>query len=202
MKLQSHLRNTFLAGIFAVIPVAVTVFLIHYVETQTRTLFHVTIPFVGVAIAIAGIYLIGLFITSIVGGWLIRILDRVLLRVPLLNEIYKAWKHVSVTPGGKEGIFAKCVLIPGENVDMQLLGFTSGDPIDADPDTVCVFVPNAPNPINGRLYFVKKSKCTMLDFGPEEAFKFLLSGGNYVPPSIGERTKFNVTQAAIGLQSA
>jgi uncharacterized membrane protein len=189
MNLPRHLRNTFLTGIFAIIPVAVTVFVLMYVEGETRRLFRLKIPFLGVLIAIVGIYFVGLFVKSVLGAWIIGLIDRLLMRMPLLNEAYKAWKHVSVTPGGKEGIYARCVLISDGSCSMRMLGFTSGEPLEGDPDTLCVFVPNAPNPINGRLYFVPRSRCALLDIGPEEAFKFLLSGGNYVPPEIAAQTR-------------
>jgi uncharacterized membrane protein len=61
--MQKHLRNTFLAGIFAAIPLAATAFVIWYVEKVTReplnALFGVNIPFIGVAAAVVLIYLVG-----------------------------------------------------------------------------------------------------------------------------------------------
>jgi len=57
--LQNHIRRTFLAGIFAAIPIAVTAFVIYYVDAQTRILSrHVLgkdVPFLGVALAIVAI---------------------------------------------------------------------------------------------------------------------------------------------------
>src|SRR5688572_25693388 len=118
-SLQKHLRNTFLTGIFAAAPIAVTVFVIVYIENATRAplyrLFKINTPFAGVLLAIVLIYLLGLLVNSLLGKWLITVVDRVLLRVPVLRELYRAWKHISVTPGGKEGIFAKVVLVPVEN---------------------------------------------------------------------------------------
>src|SRR4051794_17883561 len=109
-KLQTHLRNTFLAGIFAATPIAVTVFVIVYVEGVTRApiekLFGISIPFLGVLVALLLIYALGLLVSSLIGKWLLRGMDRLLLRIPMLRELYRAWKHISVTPGGKEGIFA------------------------------------------------------------------------------------------------
>src|SRR4051795_8298307 len=106
--LQKHLRNTFLAGAFAAAPIAATVFIIVYVEGVTRApiykLLGINVPFIGVAVALALIYLLGLLVNSLLGKWLLGLVDRILLRVPVLNELYKAWKHVSVTPGGKEGV--------------------------------------------------------------------------------------------------
>jgi uncharacterized membrane protein len=191
--LQMHLRQTFLAGIFAVVPVAVTVFIIYWVDLKTsfisEKLFGHAIPFLGVLVAIVGIYVAGLIATSIIGRSLLWLIDSFLSRVPGLRQLYVAWKQVALTPGGTEGIFSRVVLIPDETGATQLLGFTSGRAIEGDPNTLCVFVPAAPNPINGRLYFVHRSRCQMVDVSVEEAFKVVLSTGNYVPPAIGEATK-------------
>src|SRR5688572_15108559 len=117
--MQNHLRNTFLTGIFAAIPLAVTIFVIVYVERATRepvrNLTGWNTPFIGILIAIGAIYLLGLSVGSLIGRYVLAQLDRLLLRVPVLKEIYQAWKHISLTSGGKEGMYAKVVLIPGEN---------------------------------------------------------------------------------------
>jgi uncharacterized membrane protein len=191
MSLQNHLRNTFLAGAFAAMPIAATVFIVYYVERVTRELFAkvgVHTPFLGLLLAVVAIYLLGLIVRSLTGRFFIRLVDRVLSHVPVLRDIYQAWKHVSITPGGKEGVYAKAALI-GSGEGGRLLGFTSGEPVDGDPNTLCVFVPNAPNPINGRLYFVPRQACVFLEgVGIEEAFKSILSTGNYVPPALGAAT--------------
>jgi len=187
--LQKHFRNTFLTGIFAAIPLAVTVAVVMYVEGATRSplrdYLNINIPFIGVVLAIVLIYVLGLIINSLVGKWIIGTVDRVLLRVPLLKELYQAWKQVTITPGGKEGMFAKVVLVPVETSGTRAIAFTSGDPIPGDPTTCCVFVPSMPNPISGRLLFVPIRDCIPLGISAEEAFKLLLSGGNYVPTEIG-----------------
>jgi uncharacterized membrane protein len=191
--LQKHLRNTFLTGIFAAAPIAVTVFVIVYIENATRAplqrLFKINTPFAGVLVAIVLIYLLGLLVNSLLGKWMIHVVDRVLLRVPVMKELYRAWKHISVTPGGKEGIFGKVVLVPVENGRATTLGFSSGEPIEGDPSTCCVFVPAAPNPMNGRLYFIPTTDVHTLELSPEEAFKIILSGGNYVPPELARGTR-------------
>lgn len=185
-SVQSHLRKTFLAGIFAAIPIAVTGFVIWYVDARTRILsrqlFGVDVPFLGVALAVVGIYVLGFAVTSLLGRLMLRAADRLLTRLPLLKPVYQAWKQVALTPG--EGIFAKVVLIPDETGRMDALGFTSGTPTTPGGDTLCVFIPAVPNPTSGRLYFVRKEHCRILAISSEEAFKLILSGGSYVPPGI------------------
>lgn len=186
-RLQNHLRNTFLAGIFAATPLAITAWAIWYVEDKTRSLFHVSIPFVGVVIAIGGLYLLGLIVTSVLGRWIIGVIDRILARLPVFRELYRAWKHVSVTPVGSSGMFEKSVLVPAGPDGVLTIGFTSGLPIPggtAADASLIVFLPGAPNPMSGRLVLVPASKCRFVDIPTEEAFKLLLSGGNYVPATL------------------
>ncbi len=189
MSLQTHLRTTFLAGAFAVTPIAVTVVLVVWVERTVREASGINIPFLAVGITIVGIYLLGLIVTSLVGKALLSWCDRLLIRVPIIKTAYTAWKQISVTAGGREGIFSKVVLVPDETGRTWVMGFTEGDPIANDPDHICVFVPASPNPMNGRLYFAKASECRPVDISAEEAFKLLLSGGNYVPPEMGLATR-------------
>jgi uncharacterized membrane protein len=199
--IQKHLRNMLLAGIFAAIPVGVTAFLVWYVEHATREplrrMFDLDIPFIGIPITIALVYVLGLIVSSLVGKWLLNTVDKVLSRVPVLKELYQAWKQVTLTPGGKEGMYAKVVLIPGEGDGNRLLGFTSGDPLPNDDGCCCVFVPNTPNPVMGRLYFVRRDRCLTLDMTTEEAFKLIISSGNYIPPAVGAATKAVLPDGAL-----
>lgn len=186
-KLQKHLRNTFLAGIFSIVPVGITVYIAYKAETMTQPiterLFGKPIPLVGILIAILAVYLAGLLVTSLIGKWLLKWVDRGLTRVPGLNTLYESWKHISLTPDGTEGTFSKVVLVPSE-MGLQL-GFTSGIGIPGDENTWCVFIPATPNPISGRMHFIPRSRCMVIDCSAEDAFKVLLSTGNWVPAGIG-----------------
>lgn len=186
-SLQHHLRNTFLAGVFAAIPLAATGLVIWYVEKQTRAL-SLGIPFLGIIVALLSVYLLGLIVTSLLGKWLLVRLDRLLSRMPLLRDLYSAWKQIALNPPGTMGMFSQVVLLSDESGNRKTLAFTSGQPIPSDPATACVFVPAAPNPTSGRLYFVPLSQCQPANISPKDAFKMILSGGNYIPDQIGSIT--------------
>ena len=186
-SLQSHLRNKLVAGLLAAIPVAVTCFIIYYVDSKSRELLHVHTPFVGIAIALGVIYLLGVFVTSVIGQFLLRAFDRILRRVPGLRDLYRSWKQVALADT-QVGMFAHVVLVPDDAGRGCVLGFTSGHSIEGDPGLSCVFVPSSPNPTSGKLYFVPTTRCIRLDMSPQEALKLLISGGNYVPGSVGKGT--------------
>jgi uncharacterized membrane protein len=182
--MRTHLRNKFIAGMFAAIPLAVTAFVLWYVEKQMRMLSGVQTPFVGVALALVAIYLLGVVVSSLLGRAALRTLDRALEAIPGVRELYHAWKHITVTPDGS-GIFSRVALVP-DMLGGWTLAFTSGRPIPGNGELTCVFIPAAPNPTSGRLCLVPAANCRFVNVSPEEAFKMILSGGNYVPEGIGE----------------
>lgn len=182
---RNHLRNKFLAGILAAIPVVVTVFIVWYVDSRSREILNVDKPFVGIAIAVVGVYVLGVFVTSFVGRYLITLTDHLLARLPGLKELYASWKQIALAAEGPEGLYARAALIPDDSGTMYLLGFCTGKPIEGDAESYCVFVPNAPNPIAGRVYFVPVVRTILLDMPTKEALKLVVSSGNYVPAAVG-----------------
>ena len=184
---QVHLRNKLVAGALAAIPLVVTIFILWYVDSRSRAIFGVETPFVGIAIALAGLYLLGLFVTSFVGQFLLGAVDAVLRRLPGLRDLYRSWKQVALTTDAHDGIFAHVVLIPGDG-GTRVLGFTSAKGIEGDSTIWCVFVPASPNPTSGRLFFVPSKVCLLVDMSSQEALKLVISGGSYVPGAIGAAT--------------
>lgn len=187
-NIQQHLRDTFLAGIFAGVPIVVTVIIINWIDAKTSGLWPFPgepVPFVGIALAILCLYLIGLIVRSLIGRQLLAFVDSVILRMPVIGAAYKAWKQVSLTPGGKEGMFAKVVLVRIETGKIQTVGFTNGETIPGSKDICAVFIPNSPNPITGRLFFVPRSDLVFLDISTEEGLKLVVSAGNYIPQRVG-----------------
>jgi len=197
MKIESEksrgyarVRSNFIAGIFAFIPLVVTAFILWWVDDKTviftNWLFHPHRPihFLGVLLALAVIYAVGMVTNSLLGKYILRLVDAIIMRLPGIRLLYQGWKQIALTPGGTESTFSRVVLIPDESGTMRLLGFCSGRIIEADEKCYCVFVPSSPNPITGRLYFIRIDRCQFIEMTTEEAFKVILSTGNYVPPLV------------------
>jgi uncharacterized membrane protein len=185
MGVQVHVRNKLVAGALAAIPVAVTAFILWYVDANARSLFGFRYPFVGLLLTLVVLYVLGLFVTSLVGRWILGGTDALLAHIPGLKDLYRSWKQMAFSAEGDEGIFARVVLIPDETGRMRMMGFSTHRPVEGAPDTHCVFVPGSPNPTSGRLYFVRTGDCMVLDLPVRTALKVLISGGNYVPSEIG-----------------
>lgn len=192
MDVASHLRKTFIAGLFAAIPIVVTAVAVYWIDKQTRPIAQPIvgdkIPFVGLIVALVLVYGLGLIVSTALAKYLLNRLDRSLERLPVLKPLYTAWKQVSLN-SASGGMWDKVVLIEVETGQTSCIGFTSGVPMEGDCATLCVYVPSAPVPTTGRLYFVPLHRCRLLDCPPEDAFKHLLSGGNFVPPGVTQAVK-------------
>lgn len=204
-RLQNHLRQTFLAGILAAIPLGITAFILwrlwdysarfsiwmlsKFVPERILNSHPVSwlLPLCGIAVAVGVIYALGLSATSLVGKFFLGILDSFISRIPVLRQLYAAWKQIALTPGGTEGVFSRVCLV-NDCAGHRMLGFTHGRSLDGDANTIPVLVLSSPNPTVGRLIFVAREQCTMLDVSTEEAFKIIISAGNYVPPAVGAAT--------------
>lgn len=185
-SLLEHFRNKFVAGALAAVPVAIVVYAGWWIETNTRAVGAAAgwnVPGLGVLIVLVGVYLLGLLVTSIIGRFVFGLLNAVLKRVPGLGILYQSWKDLLVTPPDQKGLYSKAVIVSvGEG--RSQIGFTSDRPLPGDPSSVCVFLPNVPNPFAGELVVMPRSACRPLDMSVEEAFKFQLSSGNYLPPKL------------------
>jgi uncharacterized membrane protein len=189
-RIKSHFRNKFVAGILAAIPVAVTFFVLWYVDSKARQILGIDVPLLGIVIALAAIYLLGLFVTSVIGRFLIGVTDWILGHVPGLSDLYRAWKQVALTDSqdGAFGVFGQVVLVPDEAGRGMVIGFFAGHPVEGDPGTCCVFIPASPNPTTGRLHFIPQGRLVRVDLARQEAIKMIISGGNYVPGALGAAT--------------
>jgi uncharacterized membrane protein len=183
--LGRHLRNKLAAGVLAAIPLAIVVYGFFWIEEHTQPLIEpylgVRLPGLPIVLALIAVYLLGLLVTSFLGGLLLHLLDRLLEHIPGFRLLYRAWKDVVLLPKDKPGTFHQVVLVRRGDPEGLALGFTSAEPLPGEPDRWCVFLPNVPNPLTGRLVIVPREQCVPLKLSVVEAFKVLLSSGNYLP---------------------
>jgi uncharacterized membrane protein len=183
-KLRRHLRKVMLAGLLAAVPVIVVIWAAVMIETQTRPVARLAgldFPGLGVLLVILSVYLLGVVVTSFLGGFFLAVLDKVLEHIPGFRYLYHAWKDVVLLPPAKSSMFHQVVLVPSSDGKSAQFGFTSGEALPGEPAMCCVFLPNVPNPLTGRLMLFERSTCVPLDLSVAEAFKFLLSTANYIP---------------------
>jgi uncharacterized membrane protein len=138
------------------------------------------------------IFLLGVFARWFLVRNLVRLLQAILSRIPILNAVFKISRDVFsalFAPDGKK-MFRRPVMVPFAGHLNQCLGFEVGE---APPECekringklVSVFAPTAPHPISGFLFLVPEKDIFHLNLSNEEAVKYLVSCGLIVPERHG-----------------
>lgn len=168
------------AGIVALLPVGGAVFMVVWLEgviaASWREQVQWYFPGLGLLLAVLAVYLVGFFVTTFLGRWLWRSVDRLLEGTPLLGTLYQSLKEVLGYDSARERFFQGVVAVRAD--EGYELGFVTGQSAgpDGKPHTL-VFVPSAPNPTNGKLLLVDPARLLKLDVRTADALRALVSMG-------------------------
>lgn len=192
------LRRNLIAGLAVSLPILVTFVIIRWLieladsalallppQLQPDALFGSHIPGIGVVLALIVLILIGALTTNMVGNHLMRWVDTLLARVPVVRSIYGAMRQLMDAVLGKGGrAFRQVVLVSFPQDGQWTIGFVTGEtslPVPGESPKVAVFVATTPNPTSGWLLFVSESELIPLDISVEEGMKVVVSGGMLGP---------------------
>jgi len=189
------LRKYLLAGIVALAPILVVAALVNWlislsdkavalmpVAYRPEVLIGIDIPGLGIILALLFIIIIGALTTHIIGSHLMRLIDRVMERIPLVRTVYKATRQLlEAIFGDSSNAFKEVVMVPFPHKGSMVMGFVTGESplqvVDGGGTSVSVFVPSTPLPTTGWLLFVDSCELKHLDISVEEGMKLILSGG-------------------------
>ncbi len=181
---MKFLKSTILLGLVLAAPAGLTFWvlswLIKFFDERFWPASMRPIPGMGLLVAIAALFIIGLFGKTFLGRVLQNFADWLLEQTPVVRGIYKLFKQVSdaFLSSDSKSSFKKVVMIPFGSGETESLGFVVRS---LSADEVLVFVPTVPNPMSGFMLKTKKSKVVELDMSVEEAFKVILSCGALMP---------------------
>jgi uncharacterized membrane protein len=187
-----HVTRCFFAGIVALLPVGGFVLTVVWLESSIAGAWLARQPWyfpgLGMIVAAVGIYAIGLTVSTFVGRWAWKKIDRLFDSVPALGRLYQTLKQIVGYGEGRDAIFQQVVLVPiGENEGHELGLVTTELTNDAGVLQYVIFVPDAPNPTTGRLVIIDRSAVRAVGIPVSDAFKSLISLG---------KTPIFVSQAA------
>ena len=153
-SLMRHLAKTFIAGIVAILPIGGTLLTIVWLEDAIADSWlaqqEFYIPGLGLLAITLLVYLIGLAVSSFLGGFIWATVDKLLDRVPLAGQLYRTMKQILGYGEGKDAVFEQVVLVPTCDGSGQEMGLVTMQ-LDGDKKKLIVFVPGSPNPRRRRL---------------------------------------------------
>jgi uncharacterized membrane protein len=137
---------------------------------------------------LAGLHVIGLLTSLVVGRRLIAFIEGLLGRLPLVQTIYGATKRFFGTLQDPPVTGQRVVLIGFPTERMKTLAFITKVMTDTDTgeELAVVYVPTAPNPTSGYIEILPMQDVVSTDWTVEEAMSFVMTGGTMAP----ERLRF------------
>ena len=204
MRIFTGLRNNFFAGLLAILPIVLTIVIIRFLfnilnDILLEPIVKMLVPFLKethlvIAAKVVALLLTFIIITAIgfMTRWLLarRIflyLERLLMKIPLMNKIYSGIKEIShAFLGEKSKLFRQVVLVEYPRKGIYTIGFvaseTKGEIQEkTQKEAFNVFVPTAPNPTSGYLLLFPKDEVKPLDMSVEDGLKLVVSGGAFTP---------------------
>lgn len=191
MPVIQVLTRYFLRGLLVVVPAALTLYTLYatlmwvdgLLDIERRV--GVRLPGLGALIIVTGVTLAGRLASSLVAGYLFRLTDEFLTRLPLIHLIYTSIKDLLEAFVGDRKRFDRPVLVslvPGG--DAKVMGFVTRTSLDGMgmEDHVAVYVPQAYH-WAGQLVVVPRSLTTPLGPDSVAAMSFIVSGGVSGEPS-------------------
>ncbi|MDR7048308.1 putative membrane protein [Duganella sp. 3397] len=197
------MRKYFITGLLILVPLAITAWVLNLVIStmdqsllfvperwQPRTLFGFNIPGLGTLLTVVIIFLTGLLTNNLVGNYVLRVWEKLLKRIPLVNSLYSSVKQVSDTLLSSSGnAFRKAVMIPYPHQNSYTIAFLTGTP-GGDVknhlvgDYVSVYVPTTPNPTSGFFLMMARKDVVELDMTVDAALKYIVSMGVVAPEDV------------------
>lgn len=176
---MSRFIGYFARGCLALIPVAATVYILWAVVTATDALLGVSVPGLGIVVAIGLTTLVGFLISNVIGNRIYSLFDQLISKVPLVKLLYTSIRDLIQTFVGDKKTIGQAVSVRlSKDSEIRVLGLLTRDDLSAMgfPDHVAVYLPQAYN-IGGQVLAIPKSDVERVDIASSEMLTFMMSGG-------------------------
>ncbi|MCX5781826.1 MAG: DUF502 domain-containing protein [Elusimicrobia bacterium] len=197
-RIRFDFKRNFLAGLITILPLWLTLFLVWVVFNWVSTL---AIPFLspilkiyvgkgGSLLAKIASFILTIFVIWFVGVLATRIVSRriltwgenVLVKIPLLSDIYFGFRKLIRFIFKERRDFKTVVMVEFPRAGIYSIGFLTGKGDFGNLKNIgTVFIPTVPNPTTGFLVVVRQKDIKPLDMTFDEAARMLLSGGIVSP---------------------
>ena len=208
------LRNRVIAGLFVVLPLFITYFVIKWLydvlsdlligpiaswlfnswrnsnwfpnsERLQYVIENIAAPSAALALVVGLLFIAGMFFRS----RLHRLVDWFLHSVPGVNLVYSVvsnvFKAVQRSQFGTDE-FKRVVLVEFPHPGMKVPAFVTSETKDETTGEaiLCVYVPTTPLPTSGYMLMVPESSVVPLDWDLQETLQAIVSGGITTPPQV------------------
>lgn len=138
------------------------------------------VPGIGLLATLILITILGFLSTKFITGTIFRLIDRILEKIPFVKTVYSVIKDTVHSFLGEKKSFSKVALVTIPGTNMKSLGFVTAEDLDAfyEPlsEYIAIYIPQTFQ-VAGFTFLINKEEVEFIDVKPEDAMKFILSGG-------------------------
>jgi len=186
------LRNYFITGVVVLIPIGFTLYLSKILiglssnilpkNINPNNYLPFAIPGIEILISLVFITIVGGLSLSFLGKKILKLIDDLFKRIPLLRTIYSAISQMTETFSKKDNDKKSVVLVEYPRKGVWAVGFATRENTTemakkTNQKIINVFVPTTPNPTSGFLLMFPIDEVIYLNMTFEEASKFIVSAG-------------------------
>ncbi|WP_136689450.1 DUF502 domain-containing protein [Halorhabdus amylolytica] len=191
------IRRSFIAGVFFVAPLVVTIvalrlligwvsgFVNPIVEATALSQYTANITLVAQGITAITLVLVvtglGYLAQRSIGQWLFAWFDRVFGLVPVVSVIYTSVRQMTHALRNRENRYENVVLVEYPRDGVYSVGFVTAESPESvqavTGEAFNVFVPTSPNVTGGRLLLVPKADVHDVDISVRRAIRLLMTTG-------------------------
>ena len=186
------LRNYFITGVVVLIPIGFTLYLTKILigissnlipkNINPNSYLPFEIPGIEILISLIFITIVGGLSLSFLGKRILKLIDDLFKRIPVLRTIYSAILQMTETFSNKDNGKKSVVLIEYPRKGVWAVGFATKENTGemakkTNQKLINVFVPTTPNPTSGFLLMFPIDDVIYLDMSFEDASKFIVSAG-------------------------
>ncbi|MEH7526546.1 DUF502 domain-containing protein [Bacillus sp. JJ1503] len=138
------------------------------------------VPGIGLFFTLVFITILGWLSNKVFTGTLIRMIERLLEKIPLIKTLYSISKDTIHSFLGENKSFSKVALVTIPGTEMKTIGFITTEDVESFyhplKDYVAVYIQQTFQ-IAGLTVLIPKDQVEIIDVKPEDAMKFVVSGG-------------------------
>lgn len=191
--MKSSLPKLFLTGLLTILPVVVTIAILAWLAGFLEALLGGLLqwllpdgsyrPGMGLVASLFVILALGAVMTTWLAQQLFQWVERLVLRVPVINSLYGAVKDVTeLFSPEKQRQFNSVVTFTLPGTDARLIGFVTRDDCTGLPagldgaETVAVYLPMSYQ-LGGYTLFLPRDRLQEIDMPTADAMRFALTAG-------------------------
>lgn len=216
--MKNTVKSYFYTGIVALLPIIITLYILDWIftfilelistsylavilrkvveksvelsetTTSVELLMNISINILTVILILIFVIFIGYTLKHVVFSKIIRYINELFLRAPLIKHIYSTITQiVSVFSNDRMNSYQKVVIIEYPRKGIYSMGFLTSESNSVFEKKLNkekmynIFIPTSPNPTSGMFVVMEESEVNILDIKVDEAIKLIISGGVIVP---------------------